>query len=306
MRQMLSLLRLQSTVLVDIFAASFLFVFVAFLALYTQFLMSVEKAQNPSPGGLKAVDGIPFTYQTFIDGFMIHRDRWKDEDFIELRGNGIVVYTRTYPEPKSLAVDDPKQIAVYLGEFLDEVARNFDRLGPPLLATGAEREKPIVAIYVLDSRHYYLARDVIQEREFGWSEFAVPGGSDNGTIAGDGSGAVDADAFVNEWTRIIDEIARLHDTEPPETTPELPAVESGVITLSPEQLQWLPIEALPITDKAITIVLLNPEAKVEPRNWLAIVLAVIVAVLVAAEVAPALRRKLALRRFRRSAAGVGW
>ncbi|MEM6891847.1 MAG: hypothetical protein AAF636_27580 [Pseudomonadota bacterium] len=252
MKETLHLIRSQSVVLVDLFAAAFLFIFVAFLMLYTMFLLSIDQIETKGTGGWKVFGGIPFTTEEVTAGLSLHAEQWADEAFVEFHADRIVTYARTYRQPDVFDMRNGADPEAHMRAFLRTVRRDHERLGPTAMSEAGygNDDRPTVSMYVFDSRFYYEGRDLIQEYEFSWAEFAVPrsdgapglaGGDGDGD--GGGSNSIDPERYSADWQNILSDLNRVRDQRavPSEATSKVTPLQGAV--LDEEEITILLLEA---------------------------------------------------------------
>lgn len=297
MNETLNQIRTQSVVLVDMFAAAFLFIFVAFLMLYTMFLLSIDQIENKTSGGWKAFSAQPFTTQEVTEGLERHAVDWVDQAFVEFHADRIVTYARTYREPDVFDMSNGADPENYMRAFLRTVRRNYERLGPTSMSLDGYGwpDRPHVNMYVLDSRHYYQGRDLIQENDFSWAEFAVPslengaaGASGDGDETGAGDGSITAEDYTEDWQDILSGLNQVRNR-----TVDPQAQAESVTSLS----------VVPMDEREITLRMLQVEEDLQPViDRLLPLLWLLVIVPLAAETHPHVRQLLARIRLRRALA----
>jgi len=292
MRQTLTLLRSHSVVLVDMFAATFLFIFVAFLSLYTLFLLSVEQVDNQSAGGWKVISASPFDTRFMTEALVDHAENWADEAFVEVHRNRLVTYARTYRRPETFNLSQGADPESHLLDFMTTVKRNFERLGPTIMAERGYGNAivPSINIYVFDSRHYYEVRDLIQERSFSWAEFAIPSDpSAEGENDGPPSGSIDASTYSQRWAKVLSTLQTVEDQR------RTDSASSRVV----------PLQLVELDEQVITVRLLEAETEEEVVvDRLVPVLFLVLIIALAAEAVPYYRQSRARVRLKR-ALGVG-
>jgi len=208
MNETLRLIRMQSVTLVDIFAAAILFIFVAFLVLYINFLTTTEAENASDPGGLKTVRGSPYSYSDFREALDDHVSRWREKEFLEMRRDTIVMHLRGTAGPEEVSISRIDADPSILDNYLDRVEKNWDTLGAPYVSTNYRPFSPHVTMFVYSSWNYYDLRDRIEERGFSWSEVTVPGEMPDPDEIGVYDGA-DTDAMTNpELASVIDQLGQ--------------------------------------------------------------------------------------------------
>lgn len=287
MKETLQLLRSQSVVLVDLFAAAFLFIFVAFLMLYTMFLLSIDQIETKTTGGWKVFGGIPFTIEKVTQGLVLHSEQWANEAFVEFHDDRIVTYARTYRQPEVFDMRNAADPEAHMRAFLRTVRRDHERLGPTAMVEAGYgyKDRPSVSMYVFDSRFYYEGRDLIQEYNFSWSEFAVPRAEGAAELAGGGgSNLIDSEQYSADWQNVLSDLNRLRSQR---------AAPGG----APSKVT--PLQAEVLDEQEITILLL--EAQTEEQFFidrLMPFLVLLVLVPVFAEGVPFYKKMRAKRRLR--------
>lgn len=267
MKSIKSMMRQQSLILVDIFAASFLFIFVAFLAMFLKYLASFEAGSPSTTNGLKAYSGQPFTSEFAERGMQIQSDNWRHGAFVEVYADKIVTYSRSYERPKVYKSTNALTAKFPFESFLDDVAKDLKRFGAIVEAPGAGRNelknRPGLAVYIFHTRHYYGLRDAIQERKYYWEEFVIPidpkeqseiaDGQNNDAKKGNSSSnrdiSISPSAQDAKWDSIIDEVQEYREASEARTTSSVPPPvslnqPSTKKELDDEEIQLLVVELL--------------------------------------------------------------
>jgi len=180
MKHALQLLRQQSVILVDIFATSFLFIFLAFLTQFVRYQMSLEADSSANgSSGLRLVGGAPFTYERIVNGLRQHEANWRSGSWVELYADRLKVYTRSYRDPRTVSFEPETPPRQELARFFDTVQKDAERFGPaaPYASTSSKPNpdrRPHINLLIFNQNLYYAVRDEVQRRRFHWAEFIVP------------------------------------------------------------------------------------------------------------------------------------